>query len=60
MRSQVTLFLNTLWNIVPVNPTITEVLGKTSYPTIEDIPEKIDIVDIFRRSEDVPSVRYSQ
>jgi predicted CoA-binding protein len=48
------------YNIIPVNPTITEVLGKTSYPTIEDIPEKIDIVDIFRRSEDVPSVRYSQ
>jgi predicted CoA-binding protein len=32
------------------------VLGRKSYPTIADIPEKIDIVDIFRRSEDVPAV----
>ena len=44
------------YNIIPVNPTITEVLGKKSYPTIADVPEKIDIVDIFRRSEDVPAV----
>ncbi|MFL6404462.1 MAG: CoA-binding protein [Nitrososphaeraceae archaeon] len=44
------------YNISPVNPTITEVLGRKSYPTIADIPEKIDIVDIFRRSEDVPAV----
>jgi uncharacterized protein len=44
------------YNIIPVNPTIAEVLGKKSYPTIADIPEKIDIVDIFRRSEDVPAV----
>jgi uncharacterized protein len=44
------------YNIIPVNPTITEVLGRKSYPRIADIPEKIDIVDIFRRSEDVPAV----
>jgi uncharacterized protein len=44
------------YNIIPVNPTITEVLGRKSYPTIADISEKIDIVDIFRRSEDVPAV----
>ena len=45
------------YNVIPVNPAITaEVLGKKSYPSITDIPEKIDIVDIFRRSEDVPSV----
>lgn len=41
------------YNIIPVNPTLTEVLGKKSYPSIEDIPEKIDIVDVFRRSEEV-------
>src|SRR5919198_4373274 len=46
------------YNIIPVNPTITEVLGRKSYPTIADIPEKIDIVDIFRRSEDVPPVMH--
>jgi predicted CoA-binding protein len=45
-----------VYNIIPVNPTLTEVLWKKSYPSIEYIPEKIDIVDVFRRSEDVPAV----
>ena len=44
------------YNVIPVNPTITEVLGKKSYPSIADMPEDIDVVDIFRRSEDVPVV----
>lgn len=44
------------YNIIPVNPTSTEILGRKSYPTVSSIPDKIDIVDIFRRSEDVPSV----
>jgi len=45
------------YNVIPVNPAITtEVLGKKSCPSIADIPEKVDIVDVFRRSEDVPSV----
>jgi predicted CoA-binding protein len=44
------------YNIIPVNPTATEILGRKSYPTVSSIPDKIDIVDIFRRSEDVPSV----
>ena len=48
--------INQGYNVIPVNPTITEVLGKKSYPTIADVPQKIDIVDIFRRSEDVPAV----
>ncbi len=44
------------YNIIPVNPTVNEVLGKKSYPNIADIPEKIDIVDVFRRSDDLLSV----
>ncbi len=44
------------YNIIPVNPNATEILGRKSYPTVSSIPDKIDIVDIFRRSEDVPSV----
>ncbi|MDQ3851638.1 MAG: CoA-binding protein [Thermoproteota archaeon] len=44
------------YNIIPVNPTATEILGRKSYPTVSSIPDKIDIVDVFRRSEDVPSV----
>jgi len=44
------------YNVIPVNPTITEVLGRKSYSSIADVPADIDIVEIFRRSEDVPPV----
>jgi uncharacterized protein len=44
------------FRIFPVNPNETEVLGEKCYARLEDIPEKIDIVDIFRRSEFVPEV----
>lgn len=42
--------------IFPVNPNLTEVLGEKCYARLEDIPEKIDIVDVFRRSEYVPEI----
>ncbi|MGA6990049.1 MAG: CoA-binding protein [Nitrososphaeraceae archaeon] len=41
------------YNVIPVNPTASEVLGRKSYSTVSDIPDRVDIVDIFRRSEDV-------
>ena len=45
------------YNVIPVNPTLTtEVLGRKSYPSIADVPEKIDVVDVFRKSEEVPAV----
>lgn len=44
------------YRIVPVNPQETEILGEKCYPRLEDIPERIDIVDIFRRSEFVPEI----
>ena len=44
------------YRIIPVNPNETEVLGEKSYARLEDVPEKIDIVDIFRRSEFVPPI----
>jgi len=44
------------YNVIPVNPTITEVLGRKSYPSIADMPEDVDVVDVFRRSEDTPVV----
>ncbi len=44
------------YRIIPVNPEEKEVLGERSYARLEDVPEKVDIVDIFRRSEFVPSV----
>jgi len=39
------------YKVYPVNPTIEEVDGEKSYPTLKDVPEPIDIVDVFRRSE---------
>ena len=39
------------YRIIPVNPNESEVLGERSYPALEDVPEKIDIVNVFRRSE---------
>jgi len=42
--------------IIPVNPNETEVLGEKSYPRLEDVPVKIDIVNVFRRAEEVPPV----
>jgi uncharacterized protein len=44
------------YKIIPVNPEITNVLGEDAYPSLVDIPEKIDIVDIFRRPEFVPPI----
>jgi uncharacterized protein len=44
------------YNVIPINPTISKVLGRKSYSSIADVSEDIDIVEIFRRSEDVPPV----
>jgi len=44
------------YRIIPVNPNATEVLGEKCYPDLEGIPERIDIVDVFRRSEFVPAI----
>ena len=41
------------YNIIPVNPQAKQILGKTSYPDLSSIPEKVEIIDIFRRSEEV-------
>ena len=44
------------YRIIPVNPNEREVLGEKSYARLEDVPEKIEIVDVFRKAEDVPPV----
>jgi uncharacterized protein len=44
------------YRIIPVNPQETEVLGEKSYARLEDVPEKIDIVDVFRRPEFVGEI----
>jgi uncharacterized protein len=44
------------YRIIPVNPEESEVLGEKAYPDLDHVPEAIDIVDIFRRSEFVPEI----
>jgi hypothetical protein len=39
-----------------VNPEISESLGETAYPSLSEVPEKIDLVNVFRRPEHVPEV----
>jgi predicted CoA-binding protein len=47
---------NAHFNLFFVNPVIDEVLGQRTYPSLAEIPEQIDIVDVFRKAEDCPSV----
>jgi predicted CoA-binding protein len=44
------------YRILPVNPSVQEVLGEKSYPTLHDVPEPVDLVDVFRRAEFVPEI----
>jgi len=44
------------YHVIPVNPNTQQILGKTSYPDLGSIPEKVEVVDIFRRSEEVPPI----
>lgn len=44
------------YRIIPVNPTADEILGEKAYPDLESIPDKIDVVQVFRKPEDVPPV----
>jgi uncharacterized protein len=44
------------YRIIPVNPYETEVLGEKCYPNLDSVPDAVDIVDIFRRSEFVPEI----
>ena len=44
------------YRIIPVNPKETEVLGEKAYPSVRDVPDEIDLVDIFRRPARVPEV----
>jgi len=44
------------YRVIPVNPRETDVLGERSYPSLVDVPDRIDIVDVFRRAEDAPQI----
>jgi predicted CoA-binding protein len=47
------------YRIIPVNPNETEVLGEKAYARLEDVPGPVDIVDVFRRAEEVAAVAES-
>lgn len=44
------------YRVIPVNPTIQDALGQKAYPDLLSVPEKVDVVQIFRRPEDVPAI----
>jgi predicted CoA-binding protein len=44
------------YRVIPVNPGLTEVLGEKCYPSVQEIPGEVDIVDVFRKSEFMPEV----
>jgi predicted CoA-binding protein len=50
------LLLDAGYHVIPVNPKETEILGQKAYASLADIPEKVEIVDVFRKSEDTPGI----
>ncbi len=44
------------FRVIPVNPTADEILGEKAYSDLESVPENIDVVQVFRRPEDIPPV----
>lgn len=47
------------YRVFPVNPNETQVHGRVAYPTLESVPESIDLVDVFRRSDQTPPIASS-
>lgn len=47
------------YRIIPVNPNHEEILGEPAYPTLEDVPERVDVVDVFRPFEEAPGIATS-
>ena len=44
------------YKIIPVNPQVEEIVGEVCYPDLSSVPEPVDVVDIFRRSEEVLAI----
>jgi predicted CoA-binding protein len=44
------------YRVIPVNPRESEILGETSYPSLLDVPEHVDVVDVFRQPDAVPGI----
>jgi uncharacterized protein len=46
------------YRVIPVNPSVLSILGERCYSTLRDIPEPVDMVDVFRRSDAVPPIAH--
>ena len=46
------------YKIIPVNPSCSEILGETCYPDLSSIPVAVDMVNVFRKSEDCPEIAH--
>lgn len=44
------------YKVIPVNPSYDEVLGQKCYPALREVPQKVDMVDCFRRAEEIPAI----
>ena len=44
------------YRVIPVNPRETQILGETSYPSLRDVPEKVDVVNVFRAPDALPGI----
>ncbi len=44
------------YRVIPVNPMVKEVLGERAYGSVSEIPERVDLVDVFRKSSEVPPI----
>jgi uncharacterized protein len=44
------------YRVIPVNPRETEILGETSYPSLSDVPDPVDVVDVFRAPDALPAI----
>lgn len=44
------------YNVIPVNPTVEEVLGRKSYKSVLDVPDKVEVVEVFRPSSEAPKI----
>ncbi len=44
------------YTVIPVNPALKEVLGEKAYPSLSEVPGTVDLVDVFRKSADVPPI----
>jgi len=55
-RGVMSILLAAGFQVIPVTPREPRILGRTTYPSLADVPERVDIVDVFRRAEETPAI----